>query len=77
MALVFAAGFKVIQSTAKFGAILFVANSIGYFVGSGLNDYLGGQVGMLLWGVSYGLVLGAGIGAVLHFAQTQPSIRAL
>jgi len=71
MALVFAAGFKVISSTVKFGVILFVANSIGYFVGSGLNDYLGGQVGMLLWGVSYGLLLGAGIGAVLHYAQTR------
>jgi hypothetical protein len=77
MALVFAAGFRVISATAKFGVILFVANSIGYFLGSTLNDYLGGQVGMLLWGVSYGLLLGAGIGAVLHFAQTKPTNRAL
>ena len=26
---------------------------------------------MLLWGASYGLFLGAGIGAVLHLAQVE------
>ena len=71
MALVFAAGFRTISSTLKFSAILFVANSIGYFLGSALNDYFGGPVGMLLWGAAYGLFLGAGIGAVLHYAQTK------
>ena len=77
MALVFAAGFKRIQSIAKFALILFVANSIGYFLGSALNDNIGGQVGMMLWGVAYGLFLGAGIGVVLHFAQTQSGTRSL
>ena len=70
MALVFAAGFGVMNSTLKFSAILFVANSVGYFLGSALNDYIGGSSGMLLWGAAYGLFLGAGIGAVLHFAQS-------
>lgn len=69
MALVFAAGFRTIHATLKFSAILFVANSIGYFLGSALNDYFRGQVGMLLWGAAYGLFLGAALGAVLHFAQ--------
>ena len=69
MALVFAAGFGVMRSTLKFAAILFVANSAGYFLGSALNDALRGASGMLLWGVAYGLFLGAGIGAVLHLAQ--------
>lgn len=73
MALVFAAGFRAIRSTLKFAAILFVANSIGYFLGSALNDYYGGKGGMLLWGLIYGLGLGAGISAVLHFSQTQSS----
>ena len=73
MALVFAAGFSTIRSTLKFSALIFVANSIGYFLGSALNDYLGGQVGMLLWGAAYGFFLGAGLGAVLHFAQVQRS----
>ena len=69
MALVFAAGFGVVRSFLKFAALLFVANSIGYFLGLGLNAYLGGSTGMLLWGAAYGLFLGAGIGAVLHLAQ--------
>ena len=69
MALVFAAGFGVMRSVLKFSALLFIANSIGYFSGAILNARIGGSAGMLLWGVLYGLCLGAGIGAVLHFAQ--------
>ena len=69
MALVFAAGFGVTRSLVKLSALLFVANSIGYFLGSALNDYFGGREGMLLWGAAYGLFLGAGMGAVLWFAQ--------
>ena len=71
MALVFAAGFRKIHSTLKFSALLFLANSLGYFLGSTFNDYVGGKGGMLLWGVMYGLFLGAGIGAVLHYSQTR------
>ena len=70
MALVFATGFRVIRSTLKFSALLFATNSAGYFPGSVLNDSIGGKSGMLLWGVMYGLCLGAGIGAVLHLSQT-------
>lgn len=69
MALVFAVGFNKVSATPKFSLILFVANSIGYFLGSALNNSFGGPTGMLLWGVAYGLFLGAGIGAVLHFSQ--------
>ena len=49
--------------------VLFIANSAGYFLGSAINDYLGGRPGMLLWGIIYGLFLGAGIGALLHLLQ--------
>lgn len=69
MGTVFAAGFGVARSALNLSAVLFVANSVGYFVGSALNDYVGGRAGMLLWGAAYGLCLGAGLGAVLHFAQ--------
>lgn len=69
MALVFAAGFGAMRSVLKFSALLFIANSIGYFSGAILNARVGGSTGMLLWGVVYGLCLGAGIAAVLHFAQ--------
>ena len=75
MALVFAAGFGVMRSTLKFAAILFVANSVGYFLGLALNASFGGRAGMLLWGVAYGLFLGAGIGGVLHLAQSNSVTR--
>ena len=70
MAVVFAVGFGVKSSTLKLSVVLFVANSLGYFLGSVINNYLQGQPGMLLWGVVYGLFLGAGIAAVLRMAQT-------
>ena len=71
MALVLASGFRKVGATLKFSAILFIANSIGYFLGSALNDHFRGSTGMLLWGVAYGLFLGAGMGAVLHYAQVE------
>ena len=69
MALVFALGFRVTRSVLKFSALLFIANSLGYFLGAALLYSLGGKSGMLLFGIVYGLCLGAGIGAVLHLAQ--------
>lgn len=71
MGLVLAAGFGVIRSTITLSPILFVANSLGYFLGSAVNDSLESRAGMLLWGLIYGLCLGAGLGAVLHFAQAR------
>lgn len=71
MGFVFAAGFGVVRSALNLSAVLFVAHSVGYFIGSALNDFVGGSAGMLLWGAAYGLCLGAGLGAVLHLAQTR------
>ncbi len=71
MGLFLATGFGVIRTTLNFSAVLFVANSIGYFLGSALNNAVKGSTGMLLWGGVYGLCLGAGLGAVLHIAQTR------
>lgn len=68
---VFAIGFGVLRSALSFSAVLFIANSVGYFLGSALNDSVGGKAGMLLWGAAYGVFLGAGLGAVLHLAQTR------
>jgi len=73
MVLVFAAGFGALRLTLTLSAILFAANSLGYFVGSALNDYFGGKSGMLLWGVIYGVSLGAGIGAVIQMSQKSSS----
>jgi hypothetical protein len=71
MALVFAAGFRVTRSTLKFSAILFVANSLGYFLGAALLRYYMSKTGMILYGLIYGVCLGAGLGAVLHLAQNR------
>lgn len=71
MALVLAAGFGVVRSALYLTGVLFVANSVGYFLGSALNDTVRGGMGMLLWGAVYGLCLGAGLGAVLHFIQAR------
>jgi hypothetical protein len=71
MGLIFSAGFGVVRATLSLSAVLFAANSIGYFLGSALNNAFKGSAGMLLWGVAYGLFLGAGLGVVLHFAQTR------
>jgi hypothetical protein len=69
MALVFAVAFGALRLILKLSLLLFVTNSAGYFLGSALNESLRGRAGMLTWGLVYGLFLGAGIGAVLHFAQ--------
>lgn len=71
MGCVFAVGFGVLRSALKLSAVLFVANSVGYFLGSALNEAVGGRAGMMLWGAAYGLSLGAGLGAVLHMAQAR------
>jgi hypothetical protein len=68
MGLVLVVGFGAERSTLKLSAALFVANSVGYFLGSALNERLGGGAGMLLWGGVYGLCPGAGLGAVIHSA---------
>jgi len=71
MGSVLAAGFGVACSALNLSAVLFVANSVGYFLGSALNDAVRGSMGMLLWGGVYGLCLGAGLGAVLHLTQAR------
>ena len=73
MALVFAGGFGSLGSTLKLSAVLFVSNCLGYFLGSALNETLGGQIGMLSWGAAYGLFFGAGMGAALQLVQQETS----
>jgi hypothetical protein len=69
LAIVFAFGFKKPHSILLFIVILFITNSLGYFLGSMINQTLSGKLGMILWGLSYGVFLGAGIGLVLHMVQ--------
>jgi hypothetical protein len=71
MTTVFALGFRAARSIPKLFLLLFIANSAGYFLGSALNDSVGGRPGMLLWGIIYGLFLGAGITVVLSLLQAE------
>ncbi len=71
MALVYAAGFRVLRSAPLLSALLFVANSIGYFFGSVFYYSFGRPAGLMLWGAFYGFCLGAGLGAVLYIAQSR------
>ena len=68
MASVFALGFGIRTAALSFSAVLFVTNSLAYFLGSTLYNFVHGPAGMVLWGIVYGLFLGAGIGAVLYLA---------
>ena len=69
LALVLAAGFGDWRSAPRLFAVLFTANSLGYFLGAALNTSVGGRTGMLLWGAAYGLFLGAGLGGALYVVQ--------
>lgn len=72
---VFVVGFKVRNAPLRFAAILFLANSVGYFAGSALNDAFARPLGMLLWGGVYGFCLGAGLGVILELAPRQAANR--
>src|SRR3954452_5641064 len=69
MALVLATGFRRLGSAVKLSAVLFVSNSLGYFLGAALFESLSEPAGMLLFGVVYGFFFGAGIGAALQLLQ--------
>lgn len=75
MGCVFAFGFRASRTALSLSAVLFVGHAVGYFLGSALNDSVGGRPGMLLWGAAYGLCLGAGLGAALHLAQAAKGER--
>jgi hypothetical protein len=69
MALVISLAFGVIKTLFAQAAALFIANSAGYFLGGAIHHSIHGKIGMLLWGVIYGLFLGAGLGLSLFLAQ--------
>jgi hypothetical protein len=73
MAVVLAAGFGSLESLVKVSIVIFVANALGYFLGAAIFDsFSHSEVGMLLFGVVYGLFFGGGIGAALRLVQQQP-----
>ncbi len=75
MGLILAWAFGALRFSLKVITVLFVANSVGYFLGDFLNNTLRGKMGMLAWGIAFGLGLGAGLGAALYFAQAPVRVR--
>src|SRR5262249_38716649 len=69
LALVISLAFGVIKTFFTQAAALFIANSAGYFLGGLIHQSIRGAIGMLLWGVIYGLFLGAGLGLSIYLAQ--------
>lgn len=69
MALVIALAFGATSTFFTLAVALFVSNSVGYFIGAWLSLSISGKTGMILWGISYGLCLGAGLGMTLFLVQ--------
>lgn len=65
MAMVLCAAQRAWPLFAKLALTLLVAHVVGYFGGAALTGSIGGSTGMLLWGVPYGLGMGAGLGIAL------------
>jgi hypothetical protein len=74
MAAVLVVGFHSLRSFVKISVVLVLSNVLGYFIGAALFDTFGRPAGMLLFGIVYGLLFGAGTGAALHFVQRQTRI---
>jgi hypothetical protein len=70
LGLVLAAVFGTWNRYTRITVELFVAHSAGYFLGEWLNYWIQGKIGMLLWGVFYGLGFGLGLARALYLAQT-------
>jgi hypothetical protein len=66
MGLAFGIAFDAPRALPRLFLVLFLTNCAGYFGGRALFFSMRGAVGMLLFGIVYGLVFGAGLGVALH-----------
>jgi hypothetical protein len=72
MGLVFAFAFDAPRAIVKVVVALFALNYLGYYLGGRAAGRLAidhRALGMLLWGVCYGIGLGAGLGLAFYFCQ--------
>ncbi|HXG63669.1 MAG TPA: hypothetical protein VNO70_01090 [Blastocatellia bacterium] len=75
MGLTLAVAFGAVGAAWKIVPVLFLLHSAGYFAGDFLYKAVGGRLGMMLWGVCYGLGVGAGLGYALYVAQAPVRAR--
>jgi hypothetical protein len=75
LAAAFAWAFGSWRSLVKLIVVIFIANSAGYFLGSLINSALRGRVGMVMWGLLFGLGLGAGLGYAIYESQSEARAR--
>jgi len=76
LGLVFATVFDAPKQAIKVILVLCVTSSAGYFGGKFLHQYIPGIVGALVWGGTYGLGVGTGLGYAL-FACQEPARQRL
>src|SRR6185503_6156663 len=73
MGWMFATAFDARPATWNAIAALFVLNTIGYFAGGWVEGTVAKlapiKIAMLLWGVCYGIGLGAGLALAFHSCQ--------
>ena len=70
MGLILGGAFGVKKGLSKLIPVLVLANSAGYFLGRLVfYEGVGGNLGMILFGASYGLGFGIGLGYALFLAQ--------
>jgi len=70
-----ATAFEAREELLKVIAALFALNALGYFVGGPIESALIRHhplTAKLLWGVTYGMGLGAGLGVAFHLCQKRP-----
>ena len=75
MAIVLAVAFDGLRFVWKIFAALFVFNTVGYFAGEWVARAMASSpthpiMDKLVWGVFYGIGLGAGLGLAFHYSQT-------
>ncbi len=64
-----ACGFEATNRIPRVALVLSLAHALGYFSGEMLYSNFDAPLGMLLWGVSYGVCYGSGIGYALFACQ--------
>lgn len=65
----FAVAFDMRRSIPLWSLFFFVVHSLGYFSGKYIFEVNHSKQGMILWGVTYGLGTGTGLGFILYYAK--------